>query len=151
MDTERAESHLLRHYLATLVYRADKAIKEVPDHYPHMQLGKGVRSPIEILSHMTDVLTYAYSLFADGSRTTERRQIGTWEEEVGRFYSIVEKLDRSLSRGLPNTDRIAERLLQGPLSDAMTHVGQLSMLKRLADDPIPAESFFDAAIRAADC
>jgi hypothetical protein len=142
---EDIQSKLLRHFIATTVYRIEKAIKNVPDVFPNLKLGKGVRSPLEILSHISHVLTCAHSVFEQYDSLITP-PIGSWEEEVTRFYDIVRKLDESLSNGFPNRDRIAEKLLQGPLSDAMTHVGQLSMLKRMVDEPIPAESFFDAQI-----
>jgi hypothetical protein len=146
VNMESIESKLLRHFIATIVYRGEKAIKDAPNNYQYMQIGKGVRSPIEILSHISHVLTFAHSVFEQYD-SLESAQVGTWEEEIMRFYEIVGKLDKSLSKGLPIRDRIAEKLLQGPLSDAMTHVGQLSMIRRIADDPIPAESFFDADIK----
>ncbi|XEC96691.1 hypothetical protein AB6A23_09225 [Paenibacillus tarimensis] len=149
MFTDYTESKLLRHFLATILYRAEKAIKGVPDNYPNLQIGKDVRSPIEILSHISHVLTCAHSVFEHYDSLIPP-SIGSWEEEASRFYEIVEKLDKSLFKGLPNRKRIAEKLLQGPLSDAMTHVGQLSLLKRMADQPIPAESFFDADIKLID-
>lgn len=149
MSTECTKSNLLSHFLAAILYRAEKAIKEVPDHYPKLQLGNGVRTPIEILSHISHVLKCAHSVFEQYDSLCQP-PIGSWEDEVLRFYDIVEELKKSLSKGLPSRDRIAEKLLQGPLSDAMTHVGQLSMLRRVAYDPIPAENFFDADIKATD-
>jgi hypothetical protein len=143
------ENDLLRHYIATLVYRVEKAIRNVPNNYPLLQVGKDVRSPVEVLSHISHVLLCAHSVF-EHYESLESPPIGTWQEEVMRFYKIVEKLDKSLVVGLPKRERIAKKLLQGPLSDAMTHVGQLSMLRRLADDPIPPENFFDAKIGVRD-
>jgi len=142
------KSNLLRHFLATILYRAQKAIKEVPANYPNLQLGNGVRTPIEILSHISHVLTCAHSVFKHYDSLCQP-PIGSWEDEVLRFYEIVKQLKKSFSKGLPNRDRIAEKLC--PLSDAMTHVGQLSMLRRIADNPIPAENFFDADIEVTDC
>jgi hypothetical protein len=47
-------------------------------------------------------------------------------------------------------ERTEEQLLQGPLADAMTHIGQLAILRRLASSPIPKESFDEAVIRPGD-
>jgi hypothetical protein len=41
-----------------------------------------------------------------------------------------------------------ERLLQGPFSDAMTHAGQLALLRRLAGAPVPPENFIVANIES---
>jgi hypothetical protein len=37
-------------------------------------------------------------------------------------------------------------LIQGPIADALTHVGQIAMLRRLAGCPIPGENYFAADI-----
>ena len=73
--------------------------------------------------------------------------LGSWEEEVGRFFRILSELDISLESGTPWNGRTEEQILQGPLADAMTHIGQLAMLRRIASSPIPKESFDEAAIR----
>jgi hypothetical protein len=140
------DNDLLRHFLNTLVYRGEKAILEAPSSYPFLKIGKGVRSPIEILCHISHVLTCAHSVFINYD-SLEEPQAGSWDKELEKFFGIVKKLDKALSDGLPDREKIAEKLLQGPLSDAMTHIGQLSMLRRLADDPIPKENFFDANIQ----
>jgi hypothetical protein len=138
------QNHILRHFLATLKYRCTKAIKDAPANFPNYNVGSGVRTPLEILSHMSQVLRFAQSVFDDF--ITIDMEIGSWDVEVNRFYSELEYLDSLISKGLPQRDRIVEMLLQGPLSDAMTHVGQLSMIRRMSGTPIPGESFFDADI-----
>ena len=136
--------NMLRHFIATLAYRGTKSIKNAPGHYSDFYAGKGVRTPREILAHISGVLTYAYSFFEHTDTTHLKTE--SWEKELERFYDILGKIDRSLS-GKMLTDVTAEQLLQGPLSDAMTHVGQLALLRRLADDPVPAENFICASIK----
>ncbi|OLO27047.1 hypothetical protein BTR23_21170 [Alkalihalophilus pseudofirmus] len=136
------ETNFFRHYLATLSYRATMAIKDAPSHYPEFQAGKGVRTPVEILSHTSDVLTLAYSWFVDNERN---KNIGEWDVEVERFYSLVEKLDQAIADD-KQMKATKEQLLQGPLADALTHVGQLIMLRRLADAPTPRENYIKADI-----
>ncbi|MGP1311157.1 MAG: hypothetical protein ACTS27_13255, partial [Phycisphaerales bacterium] len=41
----------------------------------------------------------------------------------------------------------AKRLVQGPFSDILTHIGQLAMLQRLLDNPIPWEDFSNSKIQ----
>lgn len=118
---------LLRHFIATLVYRLEKAIRDAPPAYPGLGIGNGVRTPVEILSHINFVLTCAHSVFHHNDRL-EESEAGTWEEEIDRFHQIVDKLDKAVSAGLPDRDRIAEKLLQGPLSDAMTTLRELSTM-----------------------
>ncbi|WP_209121364.1 hypothetical protein [Alkalihalobacillus sp. BA299] len=140
------ESHLFRHYLATLSFRATIAIKNAPNHFHNFQAGKGVRTPVEILSHTSDVLTLAYSWFVDAER---KKSVGEWEEEVDRFYHLVEKLDHVIAQQLP-MKATNEQLLQGPLADAMTHIGQLVMLRRLADSPTERENYIKADIKVGE-
>jgi len=136
--------NMLRHFIATLAYRGTKSIKNTPGHYPDFHAGKGVRTPREILAHISGVLTYAHSFFQHYD--TPHLKIESWEKEVERFYDVLVKLDESLSGKMP-MGVTAEQLLQGPLLDAMTHVGQLALLRRLADDPVPAENFVCASIK----
>jgi hypothetical protein len=145
MDANR---NLLRHFLATLAYRCRKAILGAPQNFGDFDAGHGVRKPREILSHMSGVLLHAHSFLAPRERTPT--SLGTWEEEVGRFFRILSELDRSLEYGMQWNGRTEEQILQGPLADAMTHIGQLAMLRRLASSAIPKESFDEAVIRPGD-
>jgi hypothetical protein len=135
---------LLRHFLATLAYRCRKVILDAPQNFGDFDAGHGVRKPSEILSHMSAVLLHAQSFLAQ--LENPRMPLGSWEEEVGRFFRILSELDISLESGTPWNGRTEEQILQGPLADAMTHIGQLAMLRRIASSPIPKESFDEAAI-----
>ncbi|WP_223068352.1 hypothetical protein [Paenibacillus caui] len=138
-------SYFLRHFLAGIKYRCTKAISSAKENYPTFEVGSGVRTPLEILSHISYVLRCAQSVF--NSDTKLDVNLKSWEEEVEQFYKEIELLNKYISNGIPDRERIVEKLLQGPLSDAMTHVGQLSMIRRIAGDPITGESFFDADIK----
>ena len=138
----------MRHFLATLAYRCRKVVLGAPKDFGDFDAGHGVRKPTEILSHMSGVLIHAHSFLAP--RENIRMSLGTWEEEVGRFFRILSELDKSLESGLQWNGRSEEQILQGPLTDAMTHIGQLAMLRRMASSPIPKESFDEAAIRPGD-
>jgi hypothetical protein len=139
---------LLRHFLATLAYRSRKIILGAPRNFGDFDAGHGVRTPREILSHMSGVLLHAHSFL--GTRESDRASLGSWEEEVERFFQILSELDRSLECGTQWNGRTEEQILQGPLADAMTHVGQLAMLRRMASSAIPKESFDEAVIRPGD-
>ena len=143
-----AKRDLLRHFLATLAYRCSKVILGAPKDFGNFDAGHGVRKPREILSHMSGVLLHAHSFLAPQEST--RLPPGTREEEVGRFFRILSELDKSLESGTQWNGRTEEQVLQGPLADAMTHIGQLAMLRRLASSPIPKESFDEAVIRPGD-
>jgi hypothetical protein len=148
MRATDAKRDLLRHFLATIAYRTRKAVAGAPRDFANFDAGHGVRKPIEILSHMSGVLLHAQSFFAGGEAATY--PAAAWEEEIRRFFKVLSDLDRSLELRSKLTGRDEGHLLQGPLSDAMTHVGQLAMLRRLASSPLPKESFDEAPIRIGD-
>ena len=148
MVAKDVKRDLLRHFLATLAYRCKKVVLGAPKDFGNFDAGFGVRKPSEILSHMSGVLLHAHSFLA--SRKITRVPLGTWEEEVGRFFRILSELDNSLESGMQWNGRTEEQILQGPLADAMTHIGQLALLRRLASSPIPKESFDEAVIHPGD-
>lgn len=141
-------TRLLRHFLAALAYRTQKAIRGAPEHYADFEAGKGVRTPAEILAHMTALLGYVRMRLDGTQRPTAPDPPPPFDEEVERFHRELGRIAECLDAGPELSPATVERLLQGPLSDAMTHVGQLAMLRRLADAPIAPESYFDADIRA---
>lgn len=142
MDEKRL---LLRHFLAALAYRTQKALRGSPAGFGAFRPLEGVRTPAELVRHMTSVLGYARTLFVGGTYRPE--PLPTLEAEIERFHGMVEMLAEHLSNGDHLNDGISpEQLLQGPLADAMTHAGQLALLRRLAGAPIPPENFVFADI-----
>lgn len=145
MDDRRA---MLVHFLAAIAYRAQKALRECPEHFAGFSAGNSVRTPAQLVMHITSVLGYARTFFIGGSYWPE--PLPTLNDEVERMHQKIEELAADIRSGAPFLNGLTERrLLQGPLADAMTHVGQLAMLRRLADDPIPPENFIVADIDAA--
>lgn len=142
MDDKR---NLLRHFLAALAYRTQKALRGAPAEFGDFRAADGIRTPAELVRHMTSVLGYARTLFVGGLYRPE--PLPSLEDEVDRFHRMIEDLGQRLESvtALPE-GMTAERLLQGPFSDAMTHAGQLAMLRRLADVPIAPENFVFADI-----
>jgi len=135
---------LMRHFLASIAYHATKAIKNAPANYPELDVGRGVRTPKHILHHITGVLSYAHSFYEHYDTTYFEHM--PWEEEVRHFYETLSRLDGSFREKGPAGVRGADP--PGPtVRYAMAHVGQLLMLRRLADSPVPAENFLYADIR----
>lgn len=141
MDTKR---QLLRHFLAALAYRTQKALRGAPESFADFEPGQGVRTPHEILRHMTGVLLYALSFLETVDSRPEK--CPTLADEAQRFHQTLERLGKHLDEGTPFGERTPERVLQGPFADAMTHAGQLTMLRRLAGSPVQGENFVKAAI-----
>lgn len=141
-DEKRA---LLRHFLAALAYRTQKALRDAPAGFGDFRPQPGVRSPAELVRHMASVLGYAGTLFTGGRYRPE--PLPTLDAETARLHDMIESLAGHIASTTPLREGVtAERLLQGPLADAMTHAGQLALLRRLAGAPIPPENFVFADI-----
>ena len=140
MDSTQHPNESLLHLVRTIQYRLNGAIANAPESYPEFQAGGGVRTPTELLNHITHVLQVA-----------TRQMNPDWNCEPGADWGAArtnfEATKRELFSRLQTSELSAEttmRLTQGPLADALTHVGQLAMLRRLEGTPIPPENFFKA-------
>ena len=141
-DTRR----LLRHFLAALAYRTQKALRDAPASFAAFSAGGKVRTPTELVRHMSSVLGYARTYFTGGKYRP--KPLPTFDEEVRRFHEVLTDLGVHLERGTPLQGIAPEQLLQGPFADAMTHAGQLAMLRRLSGSPVPPENFVFAKVSA---
>jgi hypothetical protein len=133
---------LLRHALATLAYRAARALDGAPESFASFD-GAG-RKPAGILAHMCDLFDWALSM-AEGDQRWHNTEPLPWPQEKQRFFAALRAFDAYLASDKPMHAEI-ERLFQGPVADALTHVGQLAMLRRLAGSPTIGENFFVASI-----
>jgi hypothetical protein len=134
----------LRHTLATLAYRGGKAVRGAPDSFADFA-GAG-RTPAQILAHVGDLFDWALSI-ARGAQKWNDSQPLPWAQEVERFHRGLQALDEYLASGAA-LHVPAGQLFQGPIADALTHVGQLAMLRRLAGCPMKGENYFVAEIVA---
>ena len=145
MDDKR---RMLRHFLAALAYRTQKALRDAPADFGSFQVAHQVRTPLELVRHMTSVLGYARTFFVGGQYRPA--PLPSLQAEIMRFHDMLQELARHIEAGTPLLQEMsAERLLQGPFADAMTHAGQLAMLRRLAGAPVPPENFIFAEIEPA--
>jgi hypothetical protein len=143
MDERR---QMLRHFLAALAYRTQKALRDAPSEFAAFRAGPKARTPHELIRHMDSLMGYARTHFIGGSyRPPEFSEFG---DAVAHFHEVLVDLARHLESGSPLREITPEILLQGPFSDAMTHAGQLAMLRRLAGSPVPPENFIFALITA---
>jgi hypothetical protein len=135
---------MLRHILATLAYRAGKAVRGAPPAFAAFQAAPGVRTPVQILAHMADLIDWALSI-ARGKEAWQSAPPLAWDAEVARFFAALKAFDEFLASG--DTVQVsAERLFQGPLADALTHTGQLTILRRMAGAAIRGENYSRAEI-----
>ena len=135
---------LLRHTLATVAYRGGKAVRNAPEGFAEFQAGEGVRTPGQILAHIADLFDWGLSI-AQGRRTWHDSKPLPWEQEVVRFFATLKKFDDFLASSEP-VQASLEKIYQGPIADALTHVGQINILSRLAGAPVKGESYYEAAI-----
>jgi len=143
-STSDPKRELLRHALATLAYRAGKAVRNAPESFAEFQAGEGVRAPGQILAHIGDLMDWALSI-ASGKQAWNNSQPLAWSKEVERFFAALKKFDDYLASSEPLQAPI-EKLFQGPIADALTHVGQIAILRRLAAQPVKAENYYQAEI-----
>ncbi len=143
MDTKR---EFLRHTLATLAYRGVKAVSGAPEGFASARVCATTRSAVEILAHIGDLLDWALSL-AMGQEAWRSDPPGSWEVEVERLLQGLKQLDLYLQGDEP-LGSTPEKLFQGPIADALTHVGQIATLRRLAGSPVRGENYAVAEITA---
>ena len=141
-----SKREMLRHTVATLAYRGAKAVRGAPDSFAAFKASKTTRTPAEILAHVGDLLDWALSI-AKGKETWHNSKPKSWKQEVKRFHAALKRFDKHLA-GKQKLGGTCERLFQGPIADALTHVGQIAMLRRLAGEPIKGENYSRAKIVA---
>ena len=137
---------LLRHTVATVAYRGGKAMRGAPESFAAFTLTDGGRTPAKILAHMGDLFDWALSM-ARGEAAWRDSEPLSWDAEMARFFAVLKKFDDYLASPEP-LHSSAEGLFQGPIADALTHIGQMAMLRRLAACPIKGENYFKAEIQA---
>jgi hypothetical protein len=135
---------MLRHCLATLAYRGLKAVSNAPAGFVDFHAGETTRTPGQVLAHIGDLLDWALSL-AKGEPVFHESPVLPWEDGVGRFLRALKEFDSHLASDEP-LEIHAEQLFQGPVADALTHVGQITMLRRMAGAPVRGENYFKADI-----
>ena len=134
----------LRHAVATLAYRAGKALRGAPTTFADFTMAAGTRTPAQIVAHMGDLLDWALYL-ARGEQSWHDSMPQLWDREVARFFAALDAFDTYLASE-ESLGWSAERLFQGPIADALTHTGQLTMLRRLAGAPVRGENYARATI-----
>jgi hypothetical protein len=135
---------MLRHLAATLAYRAAKVLRDAPADFGGFQIGPERRRPVQIVAHMADLMAWGVTL-AHGEYVWKAEGSDDWGTEVSRFFDGLAALDAALHSGsLP--EGAEEKLIQGPLADALTHVGQLALMRGLSGAPVRPESYARADI-----
>ena len=136
----------LRHTLATLAYRGGNAVRNAPAGFAETRSCESGRTAAQILAHIGDLLDWGLSI-AQGKQSWKNSEALPWDKETDRFFAALKKFDDYLASADP-LHAPAEKLLQAPLADALTHIGQIAMLRRMAGGPVKGENYFVADIMA---
>jgi hypothetical protein len=146
METTDSRRELLRHTVATIAYRGAKAVRGAPESFASFRASETTRTPLEILAHIGDLFDWALSM-AKGAEVWRSSAPRPWSQEIERFHSCLARFDDYLG----SDEKLAvscERLFQGAIADALTHVGQIAMLRRIAGSSIRGENYSRATIQA---
>jgi hypothetical protein len=143
-NVAEAERTFLRHTLATIAYRGAKPLRDAPPGFGTTEIANYPRTPVKILAHVNDLFDWALTL-ARGQQAWHDSTPGEWSSEVARFFHGLKALDDYLASAEPLHES-ATKLFQGPIADALTHIGQIALLRRLAGHPVKAENYHKAAI-----
>jgi len=146
MNNSDTKREILRHTVATLAYRGAKAVRGAPDSFAAFQASETTRPPAQILAHIGDLLDWGLSI-AKGAEVWNNSEPLPWDQEVARFHRALESFDNYLASDA-ELSATCERLFQGPIADAFTHVGQLTILRRIEGAPIKGENYSRAKIEA---
>jgi hypothetical protein len=138
------DREMLRHALATLAYRGGKAVRGAPDRFGDFKTEAAIRTPGQVLAHVGDLLDWSIEL-ADGRHVWHDSPPQSWPEELARFFQALARLDARLASDAPLGFN-EKQLLQGPIADALTHVGQITMLRRMFGAPVRGENYLKADI-----
>ncbi|WP_010182247.1 hypothetical protein [Aquimarina agarilytica] len=136
----------LRHTLATILYRFKKSLSTTESNFGTFNVGSEARTPNTIINHMYEVLCYARTLITtDQYDAPSIKSLTTITDKAELFNTELAKIDALLTHKTLSFDE-AKPLIQGPFSDILTHIGQLSMMSRLHGNPISGEDFSTASI-----
>jgi hypothetical protein len=146
MNNPDPKREMLRHTVATLAYRGAKAVRGAPEAFASFKSSETTRTPAQIVAHIGDLLEWALSI-AKGAEAWNNSEPLEWNEEIRRFHTALESFDNYLASDA-ELSGTCERLFQGAIADALTHVGQLTILRRMAGAPIKGENYSRAKIEA---
>ena len=145
--TDAAARAVVRHLAATLAYRSAKVLRDVPAEFGQTSFGRTTRKPALIVAHLADLMAWALTLVR-GTSVWAADGGDDWNTEISRYFANLEALDQELVSNSSISNVSIEKLIQGPLADALTHVGQLAMLRGMAGAPVRPESYARAEIVA---
>src|SRR5262245_29192550 len=131
------DRELLRHTVATLAYRLAKTMRGAPATFADFQPGPTSPTAVRLVAHIGDLFDWALSM-AVGPGKWNNATPQAWDAECARCFAAIKAFDDALASSAPLQYELT-RLFQGPVADALTHTGQLAMLRRLSGAPMKGE------------
>jgi len=119
-------------------------LRDAPAGFDTYRAWGTTRTPGEILSHLGELFEWALAM-AKGEEKWKDTTPLTWEQGIQRFFASLEAFDAYVASRQPLAAP-TEKLFQGPIADALTHVGQIAMLRRVVGSPVRGENYFRADI-----
>ena len=136
---------ILRHLIATIAYRASRSLRDAPADFAEVRLSDTGMTAHQLVQHITNVMAFALATVTGRERI--RHDVLDWPEEIDRFYKLLAEVDSELAQGKAITDGMDLRLVQGPLADTLTHIGQLHAMRRKAGVPVAATNYIKADVQ----
>lgn len=141
MDAKR---EFLRHTVATVAYRGGKAVRDAPAGFATYTPDGTPRTPARILAHIGDLYDWALTQAQGAEKWNDSTPL-PWDQEVARFHAALARFDAYLASDAPLATPV-EKLFQGAVADSLTHVGQLTILRRLSGAKMKSENYSRAEI-----
>lgn len=135
----------LRHATAVIAYRGSKTLRGAPPEFAHFKAGPTTRTPLEILSHIGDLLEVSAARLRGPAKWNEA-PVETWDKQVARFHAALASIEQALAADAP-IEVPLDKWYQGPFADSLTHIGQLAMLRRMSGAPMKGEAYYFADIQ----
>lgn len=132
-----------RSLLASLDFRLRHACDDAPDGFADDRVALGARTPRELLQHVADLMDKALGTFGHDAPAPEGHpSAGDWTAVRAHVHARIARLDHALRDEEVRPERLEpQAMVRGPLADALTHTGQLVLLRRLAGAPVARVSY----------
>ena len=139
------KNELLRHTLSTIAYRFQKSVSSANEDFGNFRAAEDSRTAVEIINHIFDIINKT-KVFIKDDRFDKSLPIQLdFKSEIDRFHNTLQELDFLLSETELEID-YSKKLIQGPLSDVLSHIGQIALMSGLDGNKIKGENFSSAKI-----
>lgn len=139
------DREFLRHTLATLAYRAAKTLRDVPESFETYKLNEHSNTPQVIVNHLADLMAWTKTMI-NGEPKWTNGEVVDWKTDCARFFDNLKAVDDLLASDVTIAFDFT-LMFQAPVADALTHVGQLAMLRRLSGNKMKSEVYLRADIQ----